>query len=166
MVAWGPPSPCTDRRTYIHTTENITFPHYVAGGNNVKDLAVYKNIFKAQIMFYIEEVPVMFDFSSIALIIRSPSPLGLISFIFMQFSEKIGQTRKRMHSSRMRTARLLPVSPRCTVLEGVYLPRGVYLPWGVYLLKGDVPAGVGGTCPRGGTCPGTPPVDRQTSVKT
>ena len=51
-----------------------------------------------------------------------------------------------MHSSMMRTARLL------TVCRGVYLPwgvpvRGVYLPMGVYLPK------VGCTCPGGCACP-------------
>ena len=42
-----------------------------------------------------------------------------------------------MHSSRMRTARLLPVSP------GMHCFRGVYLVWGVYLVPRGVP-GPGG----------------------
>ena len=90
--------------------------------------------------------------------------------------------KKRMHSSKMRTARLLTVSqhtlpegvpPRvCTYLGGVparrvylpggYLPGGVpaqggvYLPGGVHLPRGVcVPAW-------GCTCPGTPPVNRMT----
>ena len=91
-----------------------------------------------------------------------------------------------MHSSRMRTARLLPVSPsmhcsrECTTWggylvqggvpaqrEGIPAQRegipaqggtGVYLVWGVYLLLGGVPA-------LGGTYPGTPPppVNRMTN---
>ena len=73
----------------------------------------------------------------------------------------------RMHSSRMRTARLLPVSPSmhcspgvvpawgvylpvgvyqprgCTCPEWVYLPRGMYLPGGLYLPRGVyLPGGV------------------------
>ena len=50
----------------------------------------------------------------------------------------------RMHSSRVRTARLLPISPSMHCSRGVYLAGGVPA-WGVYL--------PGGTCP-GGTCPG------------
>ena len=72
--------------------------------------------------------------------------------------------KTRIHSSRMRTARLLPVSPSmhcsgegCTCW-GVYLPRGEgYLPKGEGVpAQGEgVPAqGGGGTCPGGGgTCP-------------
>ena len=81
-----------------------------------------------------------------------------------------------MHSSRMRTARLLPVSPSMHCSQGLYLPsgvylpggvparrgctcQGVYLPGGVYLPRG-VPARwgtcLGGTCP-GGTCLGDVP---------
>ena len=57
----------------------------------------------------------------------------------------------------MRTARLLPVSPRMhfsqgVPAQGVYLPMAVYLPGGLYL-------------PRGATCPGTPPCGQQTHVK-
>ena len=89
-----------------------------------------------------------------------------------------------MHSSRMRTARLLPVSPsmhcsRRVPGPGVYLvPGGVPGPrggvpdpgvGGVYLPRGDVPAWEGCTCPGeylpgGGTCPATPaPVNRMTN---
>ena len=51
----------------------------------------------------------------------------------------------RMHSSRMRTARLLPVTPSMHCSRGwVYLPRGVYLP-------GEC------TCPGRCTCPGAVP---------
>ena len=46
-----------------------------------------------------------------------------------------------MHSSRMRTARLLPVSPSMHCSRGVYLVRGMYL----------VPGGQE-VCP----CPGVP----------
>ena len=51
-----------------------------------------------------------------------------------------------MHSSRMRTARLLPVSPSMHCSRGVYLPggvpaQGVYLPRGVPA-QGGVPAQV------------------------
>ena len=58
-----------------------------------------------------------------------------------------------MHSSRMRTARLLPVSPRMHCSGGVPGP-GVYLVLG----GGGVP-GPGG----GGTCPGTPLMNRMTN---
>ena len=66
-----------------------------------------------------------------------------------------------MHSSGMRTARLLTVSQHA--LPGGYLPRGVYLLWGVpasgvptlgCTCLGGVPA-QGCTCP-GGTYPGVP----------
>ena len=84
----------------------------------------------------------------------------------------------RMHSSRMRTARLLPISPSCTALGGVsgprlctwsrgmYLPRGVpawgYLPRGVCLLGGMyLVCGVylvgGCTCPVGEPTQGSVP---------
>ena len=72
----------------------------------------------------------------------------LTFFTFIQIST-------RMHSSRMRTARLLPVSPSMHCLGvGGYLPggevpgpRGMYLPRGVYLLPGEgvyLPGGVPG----------------------
>ena len=72
----------------------------------------------------------------------------------------------RMDSSRMSSARLLPVSPsmHCSRGGGVYLPGGA--PTGG-TCPGGVPAG-GCTCP-GGTCPGTPlpceQNDWQTGVK-
>ena len=77
-----------------------------------------------------------------------------------------------MHSSRMRTARLLPVSPsmhcspgRWGVPDqggvpalGVYLPRsGVYLHWGGYLPRRCVPAW-------GSTCAGILPPCGQTDA--
>ena len=92
---------------------------------------------------------------------------------------KKNKKKTRMHSSRMRTARLWPVSPgmhfsrggvpgpgsvpgpgRCTWSRGgVPGPRGVYLvpggcTWsqGVYLVPGEC------------TCPGTPPRDRITDA--
>ena len=98
----------------------------------------------------------------------------------------------RMHSSRMRTGRLLPYLPACTAPGGctwsqrgvpgpmglpgpggMYLPRwGVPSPWGC-TFPGDVrgPRGVevGVYLPRGVTCPGTqpgnrhPPVNRMTN---
>ena len=64
----------------------------------------------------------------------------------------------RMHSSRMCTARLMPISPSMHCSGGVYLPGGVPV-WGVYL-PGGVPAwGWGvpaqkGYLPGGCTCPG------------
>ena len=54
----------------------------------------------------------------------------------LQIVFKIG---KRMHFSRMSTARLLPVSPGMHCSRGVPGPRGVYLVgvgWGVYLVRG------------------------------
>ena len=48
-----------------------------------------------------------------------------------------------MHSSRMRTARLLPVSPSLHCSRGGGVPARGVPAQGVYLL--------------GGTCPGTPP---------
>ena len=72
-----------------------------------------------------------------------------------------------MHSSRIRTALLLPVSPSmhcsggytCPVgvpAQGVYLPRGVYLSRGCTCLGGCVPAQEEGTCPGGGGWCGLP----------
>ena len=71
------------------------------------------------------------------------------------FQQKYLETR--MHSSRMRTTRLLPVSPNmhCS-REGGHLPRGVCLPGGCACPGGgwvNLPKGGGCTCP-GGTCPG------------
>ena len=73
-----------------------------------------------------------------------------------------------MHSSRMRTVRSSGrISGGCTWSRGVYLVLG-----GVYLVPGGVPSpgGVpgqwGGVCSGGCTWSGTPPVDRQTPVKT
>ena len=64
-----------------------------------------------------------------------------------------------MHSSRMSTARLLPVSPRSVPgpgVGGVPGPSGVYLvPGGVSGPEGGVPGPWGG-----GTCPGPPPRDQ------
>ena len=67
-----------------------------------------------------------------------------------------------MHSSGMRTARLLTVS-QYAVPEGVYLPEGVPArgvpALGVYLVRGCTCRGVlarGGICLGGGTCPGVP----------
>ena len=71
----------------------------------------------------------------------------------------------RLHSSRMRTARLLTVCRGGGYLPGgvpaqgggVYRPRGVYLPKGVYLLRECTCLGVylpsGVYLPRGCTCP-------------
>ena len=76
-----------------------------------------------------------------------------------QFTRTRNTLQTRMHSSRMRTARLLPVSPSMHCPWVVYLPGG--LPGGsVYLLVGCTCLGAC-TCP-GGTCPGTPPVNRMT----
>ena len=99
--------------------------------------------------------------------------------------EAITNKTRRMHSSRMRTARLWPVSPgmHCWGVPGpggmCLVPGKVYLVWGVYLVLGGVPGprgvylvsgryiwcqgapgprGVGWVyLVRGGTCPGTPP---------
>ena len=63
----------------------------------------------------------------------------------------------RMHSSRMRTARLLPVSPSMHLSWGVYLPGGT-CPGRVYLPRGCTCLGVylsrRCTCPEGCTYPG------------
>ena len=78
----------------------------------------------------------------------------------------------RMHSRRMRTARLLPYLPACTApggvpSPGVYLvpggvpgPRGCTWSQGVCLVLGGVPG------PRGCTCPGTPPTPLYTESQT
>ena len=67
-----------------------------------------------------------------------------------------------MHSSRMRTARLLPVSSSMSCSRGMYLPGGCTCPGGVPAswctcqgvnLPGGVPA-------RGCTCPGGVPAQR------
>ena len=91
--------------------------------------------------------------------------------------------KRRMHSSRIGTARLLTVSQhalpggvpargctclgvylprRCTCLEGTY--QGVYLPMGVCTFPGGCTCpGVCVYLPGGCTCPGTPPpVNRMT----
>ena len=60
-----------------------------------------------------------------------------ISFSF--FCYKPIQYTTRMHSSRMRTARLLPISPSMHCSWGVYLLEG-YLPEGGCTCPGDVPA--------------------------
>ena len=91
-------------------------------------------------------------------------------------------SKTRMHSSRMCTTCLLPISQSmhcswyvylvpggvpgpggCTWyptgvpgLKGVHGPMDVYQVLGVYLVPGGVPG------PVGGTCPGTPPVNRMT----
>ena len=64
--------------------------------------------------------------------------------------------KTRVHSSRMRTTHLLPVSPSMHCSGGCTLPWRVYLPGGVYLPKGVVPA-QGGVPTRGCTCPGGVP---------
>ena len=58
-----------------------------------------------------------------------------------------------MHSSRMRTARLLPVSPsmHCSGVGGGGIPG-----------PGSVIGPGGGEPGLRGTCPGTPPVNRMT----
>ena len=81
-----------------------------------------------------------------------------------QSSEKKSQTR--MHSSRMRTARLLPVSPSIHCSGGCTWSQGVYLSRGVYLVRGGVPGPGGCIClgvvpgPRGCTCLGGVPGPR------
>ena len=58
----------------------------------------------------------------------------------------------RLHSSRMRTTRMLTVSPSmlCVGVGGwCTWSRGVYLAWGVYLVLGGVP-GLGGYLVQGG----------------
>ena len=56
----------------------------------------------------------------------------------------------RLHSSKMRTARALTVSPSMLCRRGVPGPRGVYLvPGGVYLVWGGLP-GLGGCTWSGG----------------
>ena len=92
----------------------------------------------------------------------------------------------RMHSSRMRTACLLPVSPSMHCSQGGYLPRGCTCPGGCTCRGCTCPGGVpaqgvyplggctcpGGYLPGGCTCPGgapvqvLPPMDRHTCVKT
>ena len=115
-----------------------------------------------------------------------------VPFIHVYSSLQKYLFQTRMHSSRMRTARLLPYLPACTALggctyDGVYLPRrctcegvctcqGVYLPGGIpargMYLPGGVPAsgvyllGVylsGGCTCQGGYLPRySPPVNRMT----
>ena len=72
-----------------------------------------------------------------------------------------------MHSTRMRTARLLPVSPSMDCSRGMYLPGdvpdqrgGVYLPGGGCICQGVY-------LPRGGCLPrySPPPVNRMTGAK-
>ena len=112
----------------------------------------------------------------------------LLLTVLYIFFEKLHKTR--MHSSRMHTSCLLPISPSmhhsqggtcpggtCPggvpvggTCKGGYLPEGSvpalgYLPWGTCpggTCQGGVPTWVGCTCPRGCTCPGTPPMNRMT----
>ena len=58
----------------------------------------------------------------------------------------------RMHSIRMRTARLLPVSPNMHCYRGVYLPRGICTCLGVTCQGMYLPGEC--ICPGGCTCPG------------
>ena len=86
-----------------------------------------------------------------------------VFFIFLSLpktSKECSYEPTKMHSSRMRTARLLPVSPNMHCSWGVYPPRGcTYLGGtcpGVYLPGGcTYPGGV--YLPGGGTCPGGVP---------
>ena len=82
------------------------------------------------------------------------------------------QNLTRMHSSRMHTAHLLPVSPSM-YCSGMYFLRGCTFPWRVYLPREGVPAqwGVpaqGGVpawgvyLPWGCACPGGVPARRCT----
>ena len=60
-----------------------------------------------------------------------------------------------MHSSRMHTTHLLPVSPNMHCSWLVFLPGWVYLPKGCTCPGRGVPAqGEGGYLPRGCTCLG------------
>ena len=82
---------------------------------------------------------------------------------YFTFERTEDQHLTRMHSSMMRTARLLPISPSMNCSQGG-LPAGGCTCWGVYLL-GVVPAR-GCTC-WGCTCPGTPhPPSEQNSWHT
>ena len=85
--------------------------------------------------------------------------------------------KTRMHSSGMRTACLLTVSQHALhrgggVCPGGCLPGGVYLgglPWGVSAQRGCLPRGEevsAGGYPSMQWARQTPPVDRQTPVKT
>ena len=58
-----------------------------------------------------------------------------------------------MHSSRMRTARLLPVSPSMHCSRGVSAPGGGHVCWGYVCSEGGVSACRGGICSHGGVCP-------------
>ena len=86
-----------------------------------------------------------------------------------------------MHSSRMRTARMLTVSPSMLCTGGVYLLWGGVTGLRGYLVWGGVPGPGGVPCPGGrgylvqggvpgpgGTWSGTPPLwtESQTPVKT
>ena len=82
----------------------------------------------------------------------------------------------RIHSSRMRTSRLLPVFPSMHCSEGCTRSQGAVpglrgCTWskgavpstrGVYLVLGGVSGPRGVYLVRGCTCPGTPPVNRMT----
>ena len=74
---------------------------------------------------------------------RDAPCLGIFFFISMQFSKK-KCSQRRMHSSRMRIARLLTVSQHALLGGGCVPARGMYLPLactrgGVYLPGGYLP---------------------------
>ena len=96
---------------------------------------------------------------------HKPLSLGQNLLFGKSFAEKFMKTT-RLHSSRMRIARALTVSPsmlcggrKCTWSRGMYLVLGgylvpgVYLVQGVYLVPGGVP-GPGGGVPGLGGVPG------------
>ena len=55
---------------------------------------------------------------------------------FLVVTQNLSHKIKRLHCSRMRTARTLTVSPSTLCSGGLYLVLGVYLVPGVYLLLG------------------------------
>ena len=69
--------------------------------------------------------------------------IGRTRVSYMEFVS-VNSSETRMHSSRMRTARLLPVSPSMHCSQGVYLVLG----------GRGVPGPRGCTCPVGGTWSG------------
>ena len=109
---------------------------------------------------------------------RDTSHLG-VQILSFSCSFRQKNCKTRMHSSRMHTVRLLPVSPSMHCLwkgvgvseggtwsQGVCLVLGIYLVQGVYLVPGMYLVLEGCTWSRDGwcTCPGTPPppVNRMT----
>ena len=117
--------------TILHKSDRSTFILGGRGGNHFIKISHENPIKMRKFALWLVNPPMIFK--------TFKQAIG----IFVDETHTKFKFKTRMHSSRMRTARLLPVSPSMHCSQGVPA-RGVYLP-------GSVPAG-------GCTCPGTPPL--------